>query len=70
MEPHPNADEREWDSAARGDAGRSLWRRTKARIVKALADLMAASEPKRRRPRNLYIKGMTSSRLATRPSSE
>jgi hypothetical protein len=70
MEPHPNADEREGDSTVRGDTRSSLWRRAKARIVKALSDLMEASEPKRRRPRNLYIKGMTSRGLATRPYGE
>jgi hypothetical protein len=41
-----------------------------ARLVKALSELLEASEPKRKRPRNLYIRGMTSQSLVTRPHSE
>lgn len=51
-------------------ADRSTWRRLTARFVKALSDLLEASEPKRKRPRNLYIRGMTSQGLVTRPYSE
>ena len=49
---------------------RSAWRRLAARLVKALSDLLEASEPKRKRPRNLYIRGMTSQALVTRRCSE
>ena len=49
---------------------RPLWNRLAARFVRALSDLLAASEPKRKRPRNLYVQGMTTSRLVTRPYSE
>jgi len=41
-----------------------------ARIMRGLSDLLEASEPKRKRPRNLYIQGMTSQRLVTKPYSE
>jgi hypothetical protein len=51
-------------------ADRSAWRRLTARFVHALSKLLAASEPKRKRPRNLYIRGMTSQGLVTRPYSE
>jgi hypothetical protein len=58
----------------REDAGRkardSVLGRVMARLVKALSDLLEASEPKRKRPRNLYIRGMTSQGLVTRPYSE
>ena len=47
-----------------------LWRRMAARFVRALSNLLAASEPKRKRPRNLYVQGMTTTRLVTRPYSE
>jgi|RhiMethySRZTD1v2_1073278.scaffolds.fasta_scaffold04112_6 hypothetical protein len=47
----------------------SVLRRLTARFVKALSDLLEASEPKRKRPRNLYIRGMTSQGLVTRPHS-
>jgi hypothetical protein len=49
---------------------RPLWRRLTARFVRALSDLLAASEPKRKRPRNLYIRGVTANGLVTRPYSE
>ena len=52
------------------EARDSVLRRVTARLVKALSDLLEASEPKRKRPRNLYIQGMTSQRLVTRPYSE
>ena len=48
----------------------SILRRMTARLVKALSELLEASEPKRKRPRNLYIRGMTSRGLVTRPYSE
>ena len=51
-------------------AGCSWWRRLTARMVRALSELIAASEPKRRRPRNLYIRGMTARALVNRPYSE
>ena len=58
----------------RQEAGRglrdSVLRRLTARFVKALSDLLEASEPKRKRPRNLYIQGVTANRLVTRPYSE
>jgi len=56
-----NADERESTPA-----GQPLWRRLTARFMRALSDLLAASEPRRKRPRNLYIQGMTSQKLVTR----
>jgi hypothetical protein len=49
---------------------RPLWRRLAQRFERALSDWLAASEPKRKRPRNLYIKGMTARGLVTRPYSE
>jgi hypothetical protein len=60
-----NSDERELNPA-----DHSAWRRLTARFVRALSDLLEASEPKRKRPRNLYIRGMTSQGLVTRPYSE
>ena len=66
------------ESRVRSDTGtsddhtvqRSLWLRLAERFVRGLADLLEASEPKRKRPRNLYIQGMTTQRLVTRRHSE
>lgn len=69
MKPQMNVDER--GLPATRDSGRgSSWCRLTARFVRALSDLLAASEPKRKRPRNLYIKGMTAKELVTRPHNE
>ena len=61
-------------SGERQEPGRnaraSRLRRLAARLVKALSDLLEASEPKRKRPRNLYIRGVTANGLVTRPYSE
>jgi hypothetical protein len=54
----------------KADGEDTVWRRWMARFVRGLSDLLEASEPKRKRPRNLYISGMTSQRLVTRPYSE
>ena len=48
----------------------SMLRRLTARFVRALSELLANAEPKRKRPRNLYIRGMTSQGLVTKPYSE
>ena len=47
-----------------------VWRRLVARFMRGLSELLEASEPKRKRARNLYIRGMTSQGLVTRPYSE
>ena len=67
MEPWASAGSRDSKDHA---AARPAWRRLVARIMRGLSDLLEASEPKRKRPRNLYIQGMTSQRLVTKPYSE
>ena len=67
MRTRASADARESKDCG---AASSIWRRLMARFVRALSELLEASEPKRKRPRNLYIRGMTSQRLVTRPYSE
>ena len=56
----------------REDVGRkvrdSVLHRLTARLVKAVSDLLEVSEPKRKRPRNLYVRGAKG--LVTRPYNE
>ena len=65
-----NSDGRESNPGPKVNTDDPVWRRLAARFVRGLSDLLEASEPRRKRPRNLYVRGLSGRGLGTRPHGE
>ena len=65
-----SSDSREPDTEPKSNAEDTVWRRLVAQLVRGLSGLLEASEHKRKRPRNLYVRSLSGKGLGTRPHGE